>query len=56
VRAARRLGNPIKTLDATKLGREVQSAASDHFVRELMPFLIAMRAVGITSQDHDESA
>jgi DNA invertase Pin-like site-specific DNA recombinase len=44
-----RLGNPVNTTEAAKLGREAQSAAADQDVRELLPFLTTLRAGGITS-------
>ncbi len=47
--AGARLGNPVSALDAAKLGREVQSATADRYVRELLPFLTTLRAGGITS-------
>ncbi|MFN3347349.1 recombinase family protein [Pseudorhodoplanes sp.] len=47
--AGARLGNPVSAPNAAKLGREVQSAAADQYVRELLPFLTTLRAGGITS-------
>ena len=47
--AGARLGNPVSALDAAKLGRKVQSATADRYVRELLPFLTTLRAGGITS-------
>ncbi len=47
--AGARLGNPVSALEAAKLGRAVQSAAANQYVRELMPFLTSLRAGGITS-------
>lgn len=49
MRRALGLGNPVNTTEAAQLGRESQIATADQYVRELLPFLTAMRAGGITS-------
>jgi DNA invertase Pin-like site-specific DNA recombinase len=47
--AGARLGNPANVVEAAKLGREVQTEAADKFVRQLLPFLNAIRAAGTTT-------
>jgi DNA invertase Pin-like site-specific DNA recombinase len=43
------LGNPANAVEAAKLGRHVQVAAAEQFVREMLPLLAAIRAAGATT-------
>jgi DNA invertase Pin-like site-specific DNA recombinase len=44
-----RLGNPRNVAQAGELGRKVQRAAADEFVKELMPILHTIQATGATT-------
>jgi DNA invertase Pin-like site-specific DNA recombinase len=47
--AGAKLGNPVNVAEAARRGREVQTEAAEHFVRQLLPFLSAIRAAGTTT-------
>jgi DNA invertase Pin-like site-specific DNA recombinase len=49
--AGARLGNPVNASEAARQGREVQTAAADRFVVELLPLLSAIRAAGASTLD-----
>jgi DNA invertase Pin-like site-specific DNA recombinase len=47
--AGAKLGNPVNVVEAARRGREVQAEAADDVVRQLLPFLMAIQAAGVTT-------